>query len=537
MVENTNVVAGVTISPSANPVCSGTSVAFQATPVNGGTAPVYHWKVNGSDVGNNNPVYSYIPLNGDAVTCTLTSNAVCVSGNPATSNTVTMVVNPNLPVSITISASANPVCAGTSVTFLASPVNEGSLPVYQWKVNGTIVGTNSPQYSYIPSNGDIVICVLSSSETCTTNNPAASNPVIMVIHSNLVVSVSITASANPVCSGNAVIYTAATINGGTTPFYQWKVNGANAGTNSSTYTYNPAAGDQVSCILTSNIPCPIGNPATSNIITMNVPASPVVTFTRCFDSITTTTAQPFKFKGGIPLGGTYSGAGVTNGIFYPAIAGAGTHQITYTYTNAALCSANAFITIITIITPFTTCGQILTDIRDEKTYQTVKIGSQCWFAQDLNYGIEIPPNTDQRDNCISEKYHNPSSIINYPSSVYQWNELMNYDESISTQGLCPPGWHVPSETDWNTLFAEWTNNAFAAWPLLYTGFSGFNAELSGVRHENQTFDWPGFATFFWSSTSHGTLKAWAHGMNSIDPAVSLYPALMTNAFSVRCLKD
>ena len=110
-------------------------------------------------------------------------------------------------------------------------------------------------------------------------------------------------------------------------------------------------------------------------------------------------------------------------------------------------------------------------------------------------------------------------------------------KSVATQGLCPPGWHVPSESDWNTLFAEFTNNAFAAWPLLYTGFSGFNAELSGVLHENKTYDWPGFATFFWSSTSHGSMKAMAHGMNSIDPSVSAYPALRSNAFSVRCLRD
>ena len=203
------------------------------------------------------------------------------------------------------------------MTFLASPVNEGLSPVYQWKVNGTIVGTNNPTYSYIPVNGDIVTCILNSSEICTTNNPATSNQVIMVINSNLVVSVSISASANPVCSGNAVTYTANPTNGGSSPIYQWKVNGINAGTSSSTYTYNPASGDQISCILTSNVACPIGNPATSNIITMNVPTSPVVTFTRCFDSITTTNAQPFRLKGGIPLGGTYSGAGVTNNIFYP----------------------------------------------------------------------------------------------------------------------------------------------------------------------------------------------------------------------------
>jgi uncharacterized protein (TIGR02145 family) len=270
---------------------------------------------------------------------------------------------------------------------------------------------------------------------------------------------------------------------------------------------------------------------------MNVATSPIVTFTRCNDSITTTNAQPFKLKGGIPLGGTYSGPGVSNGIFHPAIAGAGNHQITYTYTNAALCSATAIVTIVTIVPTVTNCGQILSDIRDGKTYQTVQIGSQCWLAEDLNYGTEIPPEVFQRDNCIAEKYHNPASSIQHPASVYQWDEIMNYDETISIQGLCPPGWHVPAEADWNTLFANYISNAFAASPLKYSGFSGFNALLSGARHLNKTWDYQGFATFFWSSTSHGTDKALAHGMNDADPSVSIYPAFRSNAFPVRCLKD
>jgi len=53
----------------------------------------------------------------------------------------------------------------------------------------------------------------------------------------------------------------------------------------------------------------------------------IVTFTLCNDSVTTTNAKPFKLKGGIPLGGTYSGAGVAGGIFNPAIAGVGNHQV------------------------------------------------------------------------------------------------------------------------------------------------------------------------------------------------------------------
>jgi uncharacterized protein (TIGR02145 family) len=262
----------------------------------------------------------------------------------------------------------------------------------------------------------------------------------------------------------------------------------------------------------------------------------VVTFTRCFDSITTTNAQPFNLKGGIPLGGMYSGAGVAGGNFHPAIAGVGTHQITYTYTNAALCSASAFVTIVTVVTVVTNCGQPLTDVRDGKIYQTVKIGNQCWMAEDLNYGTEISSNMVQRDNCVPEKYTVHSSLFTV-HSFYQWDEIMNYGISLADQGLCPPGWHVPSEADWNTLFAEYTNNGFAGSPLKYSGFSGFNALLNGALYLNEKWDYSGFATFFWSSTAHSSLKAWSHGMNDPDPSVSAYPAFRTNAFSVRCLKD
>jgi uncharacterized protein (TIGR02145 family) len=130
-----------------------------------------------------------------------------------------------------------------------------------------------------------------------------------------------------------------------------------------------------------------------------------------------------------------------------------------------------------------------------------------------------------------------STTIQHPASVYQWDEIMQYDETVSTQGFCPPGWHVPSEADWNALFSNYINNAFAASPLIFTGFSGFNALLSGARHINKSWDYQNFATFFWSSTVHGVNKAWAHGMNDFDPSVSIYPAFRSNAISVRCIHD
>ncbi|MCX6244355.1 MAG: hypothetical protein NTU98_06575 [Bacteroidetes bacterium] len=532
MVVNSILPVGVSVSPSANNVCAGTSVTFTATPSNGGTSPTYQWKVNGGNAGANSPVYTYAPANGDLISCTLTSSEPCTSGNPASGNQLSMVVNSILAVGVSVSPSANNVCAGTSVTFTAAPSNGGTSPTYQWKVNGSNAGTSSPVYTYIPVNGDVVTCILTSSAPCTSGNPATSSPVTMTVLPVLPAGISISAGQNPFCPGNSVTFTATPANGGASPSYQWKVNGINAGTNSSSFTFSPLDNDSVRCVLTSNLACVTNNPVSSSKIILNGTLAPPVSFTSCFDSITTLNAKTIKLKGGVPLGGIYSGAGVNSatGVFTPSSAGTGTKTITYTYTNVALCSAGKTRTITVQSNPAFTCGNNLTDIRDNKVYPTVQIGTQCWFAANLNYGTEIFFTQNQRDNCIAEKYNNPAS-------AYQWDELMRYDDTPGLQGLCPPGWHVPTEAEWNLLFANWTNNGFAGSPLKYSGFSGFNAILSGAGHLNVQWDFQNFAAFFWSSTSHGSSKAWAHGLNDYDPSVSLYPSSRSNAFSVRCLKD
>jgi uncharacterized protein (TIGR02145 family) len=266
---------------------------------------------------------------------------------------------------------------------------------------------------------------------------------------------------------------------------------------------------------------------------------PIVTFTPCFDTITTDNAKPFKLKGGLPLGGTYSGPGVTTAtsIFTPSTAGLGSKIITYSYTNSGLCSKTATASIVIRHASSVICGSPITDPRDNKVYPTVQIGTQCWLASNLDYGTIIQDDIHQTDNCIPEKYRNPASSLQYPASVYQWDELMKYDDSPAGQGLCPPGWHVPTESDWTTLFNSYTSNAFAGYPLTHSGFSGFFAMLSGVQHMNETWDFNGFATFFWSSDKDGSTRAWSHGMNSEDPSVSSYSASRANGFSVRCLKD
>jgi uncharacterized protein (TIGR02145 family) len=542
MTVNPNLPVSITISASANPVCEGTPVIFTASGINGGTAPVYQWKVNGTDSGTNSPSFSYIPLNGDLVTCSLTSNAPCTIGSPATSDPITITTNPNLPVSISVQANpSGPVCDGTSVTFTGSAINGGSSPVYQWKVNGVNAGTNSSVFGYIPSNGDLITCILTSDAPCATGNPANSNQVAMIVNPNLPVSILITSSINPVCEGIPVTFSSTAVNSGGAPFYQWQVNAVNAGSNQPDYIYTPSNGDVITCTLTSNAICPAGNPATSNPVMMSVAANPVVNFSNCVDPITTTSARPFKLKGGIPLGGIYSGPGINSstGMFSPSLAGTGIHQITYKYTNTSACSDSGF-TAIEVYDPLVfTCGTAFTDPRDNKEYPTLNAGTQCWFAVNLNYGQQISSSATQRDNCLVEKYcyNDLSSNCTLSGGFYHWDEMMQYNEDETGQGFCPPGWHVPDENDWNILFNYLTGSAYAGDALKTGGSSGFNSLLAGGFFKNRSWVFENIGGFFWSSTSQGPQKAWAHGLNANNHGVSFYPSSRANAYNVRCLKD
>jgi hypothetical protein len=132
-------------------------------------------------VGTNSAAFSGFPVNGDSVRCILTSNLACVSGNPDTSNTLVMTVNPLLPVSVSIVADQNPVPAGIPVNFTATGLNGGTGPTFQWRVNGANVGSNSPQYTLIPIHGDLVTCIFTSNETCTNGNPATSNTIEITV--------------------------------------------------------------------------------------------------------------------------------------------------------------------------------------------------------------------------------------------------------------------------------------------------------------------------------------------------------------------
>ncbi len=279
MTVNPNITTSVSIAITngAQTICAGTSVTFTATQTNGGTAPAYQWKVNGINAGTNAPTFTSTTLaNGDVVTVVLTSNETCLASNNPTSNSITMTVNPNLTpaVSIAITNGAQTICAGTSVTFTATPANGGTAPAYQWKVNGVNAGTNAPTFtSNTLANADVVTVVLTSNEACLASNNPTSNSITMTVNPNLTptVSIAITNGAQTICAGTSVTFTATITNGGTTPAYQWKVNGVNAGTNAATFTSATLANnDVVTVVLTSNETCLATNNVVSNSITMTV---------------------------------------------------------------------------------------------------------------------------------------------------------------------------------------------------------------------------------------------------------------------------
>jgi len=274
---NPNIQASVAVS--ANPtgaICTGTSVTFTATPTNGVTNPVYQWYLNGIAVGTNSSTYSNNTLsNNDSIICTMTLSGTCINGNPLTADTVVMTVNQNLPASVAIAPNpGSAICSGTCVTFTATPNNGGTSPGYQWRLNGVIVGTNSPTYTNCQlANSDHIKCWMASNAACVTGSPASSNVVTMTVGPNLLPGVSVSASPDSIiCSGSCVTFTATPVSGGTAPTYQWMLNGGSVGTNSSTYSNcSFTNGDHVSVVMTSNATCISGsNSPSSNVVTMTV---------------------------------------------------------------------------------------------------------------------------------------------------------------------------------------------------------------------------------------------------------------------------
>ncbi len=169
----------VSISVSPNDtVCSADAVTFTATPINGGASPSYQWKLNGTNVGTNSPMYSPMSLaSNDVVLVQITSSEACASTPTANSNAITMEVTPSTPAAVSITASSDSVCEGTSITFTATPTSGGLTPDYQWKLNGSNAGSNSPNFTTTVQKNSVITVEMVSSEVCADPAIAVSNQI------------------------------------------------------------------------------------------------------------------------------------------------------------------------------------------------------------------------------------------------------------------------------------------------------------------------------------------------------------------------
>jgi hypothetical protein len=195
-----------------------------------------------------------------------------VANNPTSlsSPTPAFVINSVSTAGVTISANPSGAqCAGTTFTYTASPTNGGTLPQYQWTINGTpINGANSVSFNTNTlSNNDVVKVILTSNLACVSGNPVTSSGILQVINPILTPSVSITGSSSG-CEGDEATFSSVITAGGTNPQYQWRINGVEvtSANVSSFSTFNLVNNDEVSLQITSNELCVSSATAISNEI-------------------------------------------------------------------------------------------------------------------------------------------------------------------------------------------------------------------------------------------------------------------------------
>jgi uncharacterized protein (TIGR02145 family)/prepilin-type N-terminal cleavage/methylation domain-containing protein len=221
------------------------------------------------------------------------------------------------------------------------------------------------------------------------------------------------------------------------------------------------------------------------------------------------------------------------------------------------------------------CGFDFVDDRDDESYTTVQIGSQCWMSEDMKYDngcttVEWPANTPiTNDIGWCGCYNFDQGICDEYGMLYQWSAAMNSSTEQGAQGICPEGWHVPSADEINTLldFLKLSDNfqhqcgnnvnyivkALSSTSSLWTtsatvcntgndipsnNSSGFNALGSGYRYNNGIFYGKDAAFGFWSSTHYNPYdRAYYRRISYNASEISCCGDYKVMAYSVRCLKD
>ena len=190
------------------------------------------------------------------------------------------------------------------------------------------------------------------------------------------------------------------------------------------------------------------------------------------------------------------------------------------------------------------CGINQVEDTDGNPYNTVEIGTQCWMLENLNIVVG-------NSWCY---YDNPSNCDTY-GRLYDWTTIMNGSGSSNSvpsgvQGICPNGWHLPSDAEWDILVNYLGGSSVAGGKIKESGTthwqvpnidatneSGFTALPGGKRTPAGTFISKSQAAYFWTSYEYNSADAYVRSVQYNVNSVLQWTHDKNYGYSVRCLKD
>jgi uncharacterized protein (TIGR02145 family) len=212
----------------------------------------------------------------------------------------------------------------------------------------------------------------------------------------------------------------------------------------------------------------------------------------------------------------------------------------------------------------TTSGTFI-DSRDGNEYNWVQIGDQVWMAENLAYlPSVVSPGTGSNTTSYYYVYGYDGASVsaakataNYTTYgvLYNWTAAMDGEASSTTnpsgiQGVCPTGWHLPSDAEWTELTDYLGGTSDAGGKLKETGTTHWSSPNTGATNETGFTALPGgfrnyYGSFFsignlgywWSATEDDPDGAWYRGMNYGNSSVNRDVSTKELGFSVRCLRD
>ena len=208
-------------------------------------------------------------------------------------------------------------------------------------------------------------------------------------------------------------------------------------------------------------------------------------------------------------------------------------------------------------------------------YNTVQIGNQCWMKENLrttrypDYTNIPSSSTSSSTDGYRYDYSSSSLTLEQRGYLYNWAAVMHGAASSSAnpsgvQGICPSGWHVPSDAEWTqltsyvssqSLYVCGSDNTYIAKALASTSgwnsstntcavgndqtsnnTTGFSAVPAGYC-SGSSFNYAGYHAYFWSSTQDGSSNAWDRILRYNNASVGRNSNDKSYGFSVRCLRD